>query len=61
VETIIVILIIGAAAIYCLRNFTKKLKRVDDCHCVCSCETGGPYGDASGCRECGAHNEPDEK
>ena len=38
-ETIIVILIVGAAVIYSIRNFVKKPKGTDSCNGGCTCET----------------------
>jgi len=49
-ETAIVILIVGGAAVYCLRGFTKKFKKNDQCGCGCSCESGGTNCNSSGCQ-----------
>jgi uncharacterized membrane protein YuzA (DUF378 family) len=39
-ETIIVILIVGVAAVYCVRSFIKKFKGESNCNCGCSCGSG---------------------
>lgn len=39
-ETIIVILIVGAAVLYCARHFRNKFKGQRNCNCENSCESG---------------------
>ncbi|MBW2218950.1 MAG: FeoB-associated Cys-rich membrane protein [Deltaproteobacteria bacterium] len=45
-ETLIVILIVGAAAVYCVKSFIKKYKGEDNCNCGCKCESCGTSCDA---------------
>ena len=36
-ETLIVILIVSTAVIYCVKNLIKKYKNLNNCNCICSC------------------------
>lgn len=36
-EILIVILIVSTAVIYCVKNFIKKYKNLNNCNCSCSC------------------------
>jgi FeoB-associated Cys-rich membrane protein len=51
-ETIIVISIVAAAVVYCLRNFVKKFKGEGDCHCV----SGSCKGSVAKCDSSRYHN-----